>query len=66
MTKKTVQRCGTHHGYFDHKRNGSPACTVCLAAYAKWMREYRHRTGRNTHTLTPDTILQRHGIKVEP
>lgn len=59
MTPKRKQRCGQAIGYSDHRKAHEPACERCLRAYARYMFNYRHRTGRSTRTLIPDTKTAR-------
>ena len=38
--------CGTYSGWNAHIRHGERRCRPCLDAAAKYMREFRLRTGR--------------------
>lgn len=56
--------CGTPAGYRRHLRDGTDTCPRCKKAIAAYMRQYRHDKGLSKARLIPDTIIQKHGIKV--
>lgn len=43
MTATTITReiCGTHRGYYKHRKNGEPRCQPCKDAYAIHQQDYR-------------------------
>jgi hypothetical protein len=49
----TRDNCGTYAGANAHKRYGEKPCDPCRLATNEYQRAWRHRTGRNTHTLVP-------------
>jgi len=56
--------CGDRSAYYRHLRNGTPTCRPCKDALAKSMNKWRHAKGINKGRIVPDTIIQKHGIKV--
>ncbi|UYL88370.1 hypothetical protein SEA_EVEPICKLES_83 [Arthrobacter phage EvePickles] len=62
MTKRTkppITRsiCGTLAGWNSHVRHGELNCEACKTHHTKYMREWRHRTGRNkSRRYTDDEI----------
>ena len=51
---------GTPQGYRQHKRNGTPACDPCKAAWAA--RSVRYRAGREL--LTPEQSAHQQAMKM--
>lgn len=56
--------CGTPAGYRRHVRDGTEKCPKCKKAIAEYMQRYRHEKGISKSRLIPDTVIQKHGIKV--
>jgi hypothetical protein len=50
------EKCGTHAGWNQHMRDGTPVCAPCRKAKTDYTREYRHRTGqpKGTWIYVPD------------
>ena len=46
--------CGTLAGWNAHARNGERNCMPCKEAHTDYMRDWRHRTGRNSSKLYTD------------
>jgi hypothetical protein len=64
MPQQTAIKCGTPQGYRKHIRDSTETCPRCRKAIAKYMRSYRHATGRSKHHIIPDAIVKQHGIQV--
>lgn len=70
MTVKTpdgpsiYKDCGTSAAHGRHGREGTPRCRRCKKWKNAQMMAYRHNKGLSKARLIPDTVIQKHGIKV--